>query len=117
MIYGQMASPTPWPLILALALTEGECAYNIRSADIQPVKKLFSFFRASERILAGHAESCWAGRPKSRNSKPFGNLLLGRLTLRRARSAADHLSFLSKNMFFDSLGGCCKIQPPLYSFP
>jgi hypothetical protein len=68
---------------------------------VQPVKNCFRSFAQAKgfwptrRVLLG-----WTA--KIRNSKPFGNLLLGKLTLRRAAAGGPSL-VLSKNMFFDSL--------------
>jgi hypothetical protein len=50
--------------------------------------------------LAGHAETCWAGRPKLLDFNVSGNSLPGCITLRAPQGEKP---FMPKNDFFDSL--------------
>ena len=49
-----------------------------------------SSFRHGERILAGHAESCWADRPKLLDFNASGNSLHGSITLRGPQAESPH---------------------------
>ena len=59
-----------------------------------------------ERILAGHAESCWDGRQKSLNLNASGNSLPGSITLRGPQA---EISFV-ENEFFDKLRNPVSIE-------